>query len=357
MNNRSDKKSSSEALLLDGHVHMVGNGLHGSGCKLSIRGRYRLLAEVMLYTLGLPRSALRADLEAQYVTRLLQMLGESSLHGLLLLAHDHPRDTQGKVVERADIIHVPNDLVVQIGKENPGLLPAVSIHPCRPDAVDELDRCVAAGAVMMKCLPNVHNIDCSNPRYREFWERMAFHRIPLLAHTGGELSLPVVNPAYADPRTLELPLSCGVAVIAAHCGTSSLWRDPDYTDAFRKLTQRHPNLYGDNSGMMTPIRSRHLPRLLRDGLAQRVVHGSDLPIPFSGRWPYWRGLVTKEEYRRLESLNNPLERDLQLKLSMGFPVECFTRLEQLLPLSAERKRQIRAWRASLGAGDRSGVHR
>ena len=47
----------------------------------------------------------------------------------------------------------------------------------------------------MKCLPNCQNIDPSDARYRRFWERMAEARLPLLAHTGGEHTVPEVNRA------------------------------------------------------------------------------------------------------------------------------------------------------------------
>ena len=107
-------------------------------------------------------------------------------------------------------------------------LPAVSIHPARPDALDELERCLAKGAVMMKCLPNCHNINCNDRRFTRFWERMAEAKLPLLAHTGDEHTLPVVRPEFADPRILTLPLECGVTVIAAHCATKSGLFTPEY---------------------------------------------------------------------------------------------------------------------------------
>ena len=46
---------------------------------------------------------------------------------------------------------------------------------------------------MMKCLPNCQNIDCSNDRFKPFWNRMAEVGLPLLAHTGGEHTLQVIN--------------------------------------------------------------------------------------------------------------------------------------------------------------------
>jgi len=99
--------------------------------------------------------------------------------------------------------------------------PGISIHPARSDAREELDRCLEGGAVLLKCLPNCQNIDWSDRRYTGFLERMAEAGLPLLAHTGGEHTLPVVDARLADPRVLVRPLEIGVTCIAAHCGTAS----------------------------------------------------------------------------------------------------------------------------------------
>jgi predicted TIM-barrel fold metal-dependent hydrolase len=165
--------------------------------------------------------------------------------------------------------------VLALAKNHPEFLPAVSIHPARPDALEELDRCLAGGAVMMKCLPNCHNINCNDPRYTPFWERMAAARLPLLAHTGGEHTVPIVCQKYSDPRILESPLNCGVNVIAAHCATKSGLFDPEYFFAFREMTQRYGNLFGDISAFNVPIRGRHVAECLLSPLAERLVHGSD----------------------------------------------------------------------------------
>ena len=63
--------------------------------------------------------------------------------------------------------YVPNDYVLKLAREHPEFLPAVSIHPARPDALEELERCLAGGAVMMKCLPNCQNIDCNDRRFAQ----------------------------------------------------------------------------------------------------------------------------------------------------------------------------------------------
>jgi predicted TIM-barrel fold metal-dependent hydrolase len=185
---------------------------------------------------------------------------------------------------------------------------------------------------MLKCLPNCHNIDCNDRRYAPFWERMAEARLPLLAHTGGEHTVPVVRREFSDPRLLELPLRCGVTVIAAHCATKSGLFDPDYFPVFVEMTRRFPNLYGDSSAFNVPIRGRHVPECVREPLASRILHGSDFPVPVFGHWSRLRGFISRADFRRCQSIGNVLERDYQLKRAMGFPAESFTRVGQLLRL-------------------------
>jgi uncharacterized protein len=318
---------------VDMHVHVVGNGSGGSGCWLQVRGWRRGFAGLMLQHIGLPHQALRGDLEQLYIDRLLEQLRRSSLAAAVILAHDRVRDDQGKPAdENLTSFYVPNDFVLGLARSHAELLPAVSIHPARPDALEELERCLQGGAVMMKCLPNCHNIDCSDRRFTRFWERMAEAKLPLLAHTGGEHTLPIVCPAYADPRILTRPLECGVTVIAAHCGTKSGILDREYFHCFAEMTRRFPNLYGDLSAFNVPIRGRHTPDCLRQPLLSRLVHGSDYPVPVHGHWAWLLGHVNWQAFRRWERQDNILERDYQLKRSMGFPPETFTRIWKLLRL-------------------------
>src|SRR5207237_10261550 len=124
--------------------------------------------------------------------------------------------------------------------------------------------------------------DGDGRRYRGCREVMAGARMPLLAHAGGEHTLPVVRPEYADPRVLALPLECGVTVIAAHCGTKSGLFDPEYFHVFAGMTRRFPNLYGDTSAFNVPIRGRHIRKCLESPLAERMVPGRDYPAPVHG---------------------------------------------------------------------------
>jgi len=290
------------------------------------------MAALMLRHVGLPATALKGNLDELYVNRLLELVRGSSLGAVVILAQEQVHDDHGRAMPELGSFYVPNDYVLALARSHAEFLPAVSIHPARPDALEELERCLAGGAVMMKCLPNCQNINCNDRRFTRFWLRMAEVGLPLLAHTGGEHTLPIVRAEYSDPRTLTLPLECGVKVIAAHCATKSGLTDPEYFHIFTEMIDRYRNLYGDNSAFTMPIRGRHVPECLREPLAGRVVHGGDFPVPVYGHFPWIRGFIDWKAFRRCECQSNVLEKDYQLKLAMGFSPETFTRIWRLLRL-------------------------
>jgi hypothetical protein len=319
---------------LDLHIHVVGNGASGSGCWYRPRGWTRLSEPLMLRSFGLPADSLQGDLDSIYVERLLSFIHTSSLDAAVILAQDEPHNADGR---RLDVgsFYVPNEYVLGLAKTHPELLAGISIHPARRDALDELERCLADGAALFKCLPNCQNIDWAERRYTRFLERMAEAGLPLLAHTGGEHTLPVVDARLSDPRVLVRPLEIGVTCIAAHCGTAGLF-DRDYFDLFVDLLAKYPNLYGDNSAFNALYRrvpSHHLDRCLDSNLRGRILHGSDTPVLVLGCGAYFRGQISRRAFRSSCKETNPLERDYQLKRAMGFPDESFTRAAELLRIS------------------------
>jgi predicted TIM-barrel fold metal-dependent hydrolase len=319
---------------VDMHVHLVGNGLTGSGCWLRPPFLHRFLADWMLRQLGMTVSWRVAGFDEAYVELLVRWLRESPLTHAVLLAHEEVYDAGGRKLAVGSML-VPNDYVFAVCAQHPELLPAVSIHPARADAMDELERCLERGAVMMKCLPNCQNIDSRLPRYRKFWERMAEAGLPFLAHTGGEHTIPQVDPSLADPRTLVGALEAGVTVIAAHAATRSGLRDPDYLDVLLEMMERWPRLHADISALNLPLRSAGLPRLLRrPEWHHRLVHGSDFPVPVLPAWPRRRGLISAEAERNWAAVSNVIDRDYGLKKDMGFPDSVFTGVWNLLRVGA-----------------------
>jgi hypothetical protein len=318
---------------IDMHVHMVANGVDGSGGWLRLSGWHRWLAGFMVRQLGFPADVIDGDLAGVYSQHLLELVRSSSFDAIVLLAHERVHDPDGTPRDDLGSMYVPNDLVLDLADANPEFLPAVSIHPARRDALAELERCVERGAVLMKCLPNCQNIDPSDPRYRGVWQRMAELRLPLLAHTGGEHTVPIVNPRYADPKLLRLPLECGVTVIAAHCATKSGPTDRDYFGDWAAMLSEFPNLYGDISAMVSLNRCGHLRDCLRPEIAPRILHGSDFPVPVLGHRLWAQGWIDWGTFRAGQKIQNPLERDWFFKHSLGFGDETRTRVVELLRFS------------------------
>jgi predicted TIM-barrel fold metal-dependent hydrolase len=318
---------------IDCHVHVVGNGTGGTGCWYRPRGLTRLGAPLMLRTVGLRRAVLTGDLDGIYAQQLLQFVRASSLDAVVILAQDEPHRETGERIEGVGSFYVPNDFVLGLARRHSEFLPAVSIHPARRDALDELERCLEGGAVMLKCLPNCQNIDWNSPRYTRFLERMAESGLILLAHTGSERTLPVLDARLASPRVLTRPLEIGVTCIAAHSGTGMMLLDPCYFDEFVAMTQQYPRLYGDNSALACcnfRARPATIRRMREPDLAARILHGSDVPVPVSALLMWAGGVVSWRQWRTAAAVANPLERDAQIKRAMGFGEETFTRLAGLL---------------------------
>lgn len=317
-------------MIIDAHVHLVGDGSSGSGCWYRPRLAGRLAAPFFWQAMGLRRADVRDGLDGAYLARLLEFLRSSSLDAIALFAQDAVYRDDGRRWEERGTFYVPNDVVLELARREPGVLPVVSIHPARDDALAELDRCVAAGAVALKLLPNCHNVDCALPRYQRFWEALAAHGLPLIAHTGAESVVDEVRRDLADPRTLRAPLAAGVTVIAAHCGIGTGVVDPDYFPVFRAMLAEHPKLHGDTAAFALPNRFHRLRASLRPGVVERLVHGSDVPVPVMTLAGMLAGLLGVGTWWRLRRIRNPLERDYRFKRALGYPDAVFSRAARLL---------------------------
>ena len=316
---------------IDGHVDFVGDGSHGSGCWLRCSTLLdRIIEPVVKAQAGILKSSRQLGVDQAYEERLIGLIDSSSLDAVLLLAMDYPYDPSGNCLKHKAKFYVPNDHVLSLAKKYSQIIPACSIHPARTDAIEELERCAEQGAIVLKLLPNCHNVDCSDIQYQPFWEKLSKLGMLFLAHTGGEFSVPVLNAKFADPRILRLPLECGVKVIAAHgAGKSGIW-DPDYTADLLHMMDEFPNLFTDNSALASPNRWRTIPALLDPKIQPRVIHGSDFPIPSGGFGPWIGKLLSNSEYINSRKIKNPLERDVFIKQAVGFQQSTFSRLADII---------------------------
>lgn len=288
-----------------------------------------------------------------YAEALAELVGGSELDRAVALAFDAVHGPDGSLDEGRTYLHVSNDRAAQICDLAPDrLLFGASVHPRRADALDELDRVRALGAVLVKLLPNSQGFDPADARFGPYWRKLADLGLPLLIHGGFEHTLPPVDQSFGDPARLRPALDAGVTVIVAHCGGAGRFHRRETFGAFLELAATYPNCFGDTSAFTNFWRSRYLFELLdQEALAARyrmvpedplakLVHGSDYPIPitpatFAGRTPR----AARREI--LGRTRNPLQRDVELKRLAGLPDGVLERGAEVLGLDeAARTRAV-----------------
>ena len=252
---------------------------------------------------------------------------------VVALALDAVYDDAGRWDSRHTHFYVANDYVFQLARADARFLPGASVNPKRRDALDELERCLDEGAVLLKWLPNSQGFDPMDPSLVPFYRRMAEARLPLLCHTGPEYALTAADQRVGRPESLRLALDQGVIVIAAHGGGADIGNLGRAFATTAKMLLEYPNLYADTSGFTQPNRSWFLRRFLRHPeLQPKLVHGSDVPLPivpwlFLGRLPL-------REILRLSRVASPIDRDCLIKRALGFPETVFRRGSELLRMDA-----------------------
>lgn len=316
--------------LIDFHVHLFGVGDGGSGCHVSKNQQGHFSTWALRQLLGLGESP---GLDERYVKALIEQLTASSIDRAVLLAQDARYDGGGLRDLEHTPFYVPNEYLFDVVERRPDLfIPCVSINPKRRDAMEELDRCAARGAKVLKIHPPIQDVDPGEERFRPFYRKCREHGILVMVHTGTEHAAEIVHHRYCDPRRLAPLLEEGCTVIAAHAGFGADFDPEDFFDGLLEMIRRFPRLYCDTANLAATHRRGNLRRLLAapEALA-RALHASDFPFPsnpaaFADRIP-------ADRYEKLLFEPNGFERDYQLKVALGMPPEVFGRGARLLGLA------------------------
>ncbi|HEV2293923.1 MAG TPA: amidohydrolase family protein [Tepidisphaeraceae bacterium] len=312
-------------MVIDCHVHVAATEPHG---RMSARLQASLPFQFMQWRLGLRGT--EAEKERALAEHLAQLIAAAPrLTAAVVLAFDAVYNELGMLNVRETHLHVTNDYVMDLVRQDRQMLFGCSVHPYRTDAIAQLERCVAGGAVLCKWLPNTQGMNPSDRRCFAFYEALAHYKLPLLSHTGGETSLPTIDRSVADPMLLKPALERGVTVIAAHCGTRSKPFEPDYVPQFVRLARDYERFYGDTSALNLPTRWYAYGSVLSDERVRRkLIHGSDwpiIPVPPPGRVGVGAALELMTE-------TNWLARDVRIKQMLGFDAEYWNRAATILRL-------------------------
>lgn len=329
---------------VDHHVHVVGTGEGGSGARLNPRFLSWLHPRQHVQFLAYQRAFGIDDVaraESQSAARFLRLARAAGASRHALLAFDAHYAPDGSVHEDETEFYVPNEHVERLARENADVCFAVaSVHPYRADAVPELERCAAAGARIVKWLPNAMGMDPADPRCDAAYAAMARLGLALLTHAGEEQAVESeATQEFGNPLRLRRALDAGVRVYVAHCaslGDGTDLDDPERRrvpnfDLFLRLMDdpRYVGLvFGEISALAQVGRSgRPLATMLaRTDLHERLVNGSDYPLPaidalFQTGSLAEAGYLTADEAGWLDEVwrANPLLFDLVLKRTVRHP--------------------------------------
>ena len=331
--------------LLDYHTHIagIGNGTNGTFVNPKMR-TWRHPFQKIKFKIYLSAGGVNnvERLDAQIVDRLMRLVTNIEGHGRhRLLAFDKNYRRDGTTNLAKTEFYVPNDYVFDLAAEHPHLFePVISVNPYRPQALTELERGARRGARMVKWLPNAMGIDPADELCDPFYRKMRELNLVLLSHGGEEKAVEAQeDQRFGNPLLLRRALDHGVKVIIAHCAglgdnedldSENRKRVPNF-DLFLRLMSvpRYEGLlFADISAMTQYNRiGRPLTTILqREDLHERLVNGSDYPLPAvnllirTGALVQ-RGYITKDERSWLNEIYNynPLLFDFVLKRTMKLP--------------------------------------
>ena len=273
-------------------------------------------------SLGVDPKALLADPYEAYVASMANSVRESIyVEKTCLFGVDSRIDEQGHEIHRDKTVCAMTEDALAVAERYPDqFIPFMSINPRRRDALDRIEEYAERGCRGAKFLQNYWAVDLNDKRFVPYYERLVDFGLPLIVHVGSEYTIES-DGRYEGIDMVELPLACGVNVIAAHMGLGRVnhklmpWRnlsrnpdhfDRDYFQLLEKLAQ-HENLYADISAILAPLRARALRHLsAEESVHPKILFGTDFPVPFTIRLNSYDLPLGKR--REISRIGNPFDR-------------------------------------------------
>ncbi|MEM7406476.1 MAG: amidohydrolase family protein [Pseudomonadota bacterium] len=315
--------------IVDWHAHTAGIGAGGSGIVLSpvLRDSYKY--PFYLSAFHVSETEIQTHGDAIVVKRISELVGASKrVSKAVVLAMDGVVDQSGKLDRARTQVLIPNEFVRETTQTYPHLLYGASVHPRRPDALSQLRRAKADGAVVVKWIPGIMDIDPADPAYIPYYQTLRCLGLPLISHTGDERSFGPSDDRLGDPLRLALPLEHGVTVIAAHMAVSGSRDGERNLLRVIRLMKTYENLFADISAMTLFNRGARLQEsLMHPTVRSRLIYGSDWPLQFFPLVsPWYESLrLSLADIQAVSQIENPWDRDVAIKQALGVDAEVFAR--------------------------------
>ena len=330
--------------LVDFHTHVIALGTSVPDAFVNPKMRSGVNLERLKFLIYASAADIKNldNADQEYAARLSRLARGHKRHGKFrILAFDKHYHLDGSVNLAKTNLYVPNHYVVDLARQHPDIfLPVISVHPYRPDALEELDKWAKTGVKYIKWLPNAMGMDPASKPVEPFYRKMKEHNMILLSHAGEEQAVEAEeDQQLGNPLRLRKPLDMGVRVIVAHAASLGTCEDLDNREAkkancfdlFLRLMDepKYAGLaFGEVSAMLQfnrmPVPFSTL--LKRQDLHSRLVNGSDYPLPAINALIRTRslasdGFITNEERTALNEIYdyNPLLFDFVLKRTIRHP--------------------------------------
>ncbi len=334
--------------VIDVHVHFGAKDDPASGCYWSneFEGTMAFLA------FRLVTSSLFKKPDLEYIQgHLLKTANKAKkVDKCVFLALDQVYDEAGTAydqhgTEKRTHLHIPNSYLAMLADQNSRVLFGASVHPYRPDWESALQFCVDHKAVLCKWIPSSQQIDLTHAKCVPVFNKLADDNLPLLCHVGPEGAIPPFDKASQElnsPRRLRNALDAGVTVIAAHAALPllppPLESDQPYGELvslFQEAPAHGWRLYADVSALNLGPRGGYVDRLKQDIPPDRLIFGSDYPIPILdiSQKPHLTVGHWLKHFFQTIFYDNPLDKNHALIENMDFDPRIFTNAADILRLN------------------------
>ncbi len=346
--------------ITDMHTHVAcmppeDGRFHNEECFISQKMMNGLKFPIYLKALGVTVQELKDTNNEIVFQKLASKLDESiRVKRAVVLAVDAAFDREtGEFDEKTSEFYVPNSFILKgVKKYSDKFLYGASINPYRKDALELLDRAKSDGAVVVKWIPCIMNIDPADKKLIPFYQKLVEHNIPLLSHTGKESTFTKSEDSLCDPARLKLPLDQGVKIIAAHIATSGENEgEPDYQRLIKLFAEEkyRKTLVADISATTQLNRVKDFKKLISNPVFRgRLLYGSDWPliettVGFLSLTPYkayttpiFNSVLTVDQVTEIAKFPSNFDKDVKLKESLGASPQIFLQAEEFLGIGETR---------------------